>query len=47
MTGEDHHILEPERQDRWMQTIQAWFAKHLQGNSQWWDHLYPKTPLDL
>ena len=47
VTGEDHHILEPERQDRWMQTIQAWFAKHLQGNSQWWDHLYPKTPLDL
>lgn len=47
ITGEDHHILEPERQDRWMQTIQAWFAKHLQGKSQWWDHLYPKTPLDM
>lgn len=47
VTGEDHHIIESERQERWMQTIQAWFAKHLQGNSQWWDHLYPKTPLDL
>ena len=47
ITGEDHHILEPERQDRWMQTIQAWFAKYLQGKSQWWDHLYPKTPLDM
>ena len=47
ITGEDHHILEPERQDRWMQTIQAWFAKYLQGKSQWWDHLYPKSPLDM
>ena len=47
VTGEDHHILEPDRQALWMQTIQAWFAKHLQGKSEWWDHLYPKTPLDL
>lgn len=46
ITGEDHHILEPERQDRWMQSIQAWFAKHLQGNSQWWDYMYPKSPLE-
>lgn len=47
VTGEDHHILEPERQTRWMQSIQAWFAKYLQDQPQWWDHLYPKSPLDL
>ena len=47
VTGEDHHIVESERQERWMKTLQAWFAKYLQDKPQWWDNLYPKTPLDL
>lgn len=42
-TGEDHHILEPERKDIWMKTMFAWFAKYLQDKPQWWDALYPKT----
>ena len=45
-TGEDHHILEPERQDIWIRTICAWFAKYLQDKPEWWDMLYPHTPYD-
>ena len=46
ITGEDHHIMEPDRQDIWMRTICAWFAKYLQDKPQWWDSLYPKTPYE-
>ena len=42
-TGEDHHILEPDRKDIWMRTMFAWFAKYLQDKPEWWDKLYPKT----
>lgn len=42
-TGEDHHILEPERQDIWIRTMCAWFAKYLQDKPQWWDSMYPKS----
>ena len=42
-TGEDHHILEPDRKDIWMRTRFAWFAKYRQDKPEWWDKLYPKT----
>lgn len=46
ITGEDHHIVEPDRQNIWMRTMCAWFAKYLQDAPQWWDSMYPATPYD-
>lgn len=41
VTGQDHHILEPVKRQKWQDTIFAWFAKHLQGDDTWWNTLYP------
>lgn len=45
VTGENHHILDYGKRTRWQQTIFAWFAKYLQGDSAWWDALYPPKAL--
>ena len=39
--GQDHHILELHRRREWMETMMAWFQKHLKDDSTWWDDLYP------
>lgn len=39
-TEQDHFILEPERREKWTASIQAWFARFLQGDSTWWEQLY-------
>ncbi len=43
--GQDHHILDYEKQVKWVNTYYAWFAKWLQDDSTWWDTLYPKKNL--
>ena len=43
--GENHHILEYAKREKWMATQMAWFAKWLKGDSTWWDALYPKKHL--
>ena len=45
VTGQNHHILDYNKRHKWQNTIFAWFAKYLQGDSTAWDTLYP--PLDL
>lgn len=40
--GEDHWILRYPKRVRWMETILAWFDRHLKGQPEWWNHLYPK-----
>lgn len=40
--GQDHHILDYSKRTKWQNTIFAWFAKHLKGQPEWWNSLYPK-----
>ncbi len=39
--GADHHIHKYSRRVEWTNTILAYFAKHLKGESAWWDDMYP------
>lgn len=39
--GENHGIYNYAKRIEWNNTIYAWFAKWLKGDSQWWDSLYP------
>lgn len=43
--GENHVITNVEKRQLWQDTIMAWFAKWLQGDSRWWDDLYPERHL--
>lgn len=40
--GENHVITNFDKKLIWQDTIMAWFAKYLQGDSRWWDELYGK-----
>ena len=39
--GQNHWILEHDRRIVWNDTILAFFAKYLEGRSEWWEDLYP------
>lgn len=41
--GDNHHILAREKTFHWWATMLAYFDKHLKGQPQWWDSLYPAT----
>ena len=43
--GEDHHILDYAKREKWLATQMAWFQRWLKGDSSWWDALYPKKSL--
>ena len=43
--GENHHILDYAKKEKWLATQMAWFQKWLKGDSTWWDALYPKKHL--
>ena len=43
--GQNHHILDYGKRVKWQDTIFAWFAKYLKGDSGPWDTMYP--PLNL
>lgn len=45
VAGENHHILEYGKKEKWLATQMAWFQKWLKGDSTWWDALYPKKHL--
>lgn len=40
--GEDHWILRYPKRVLWMETILAWFDRHLKDQPEWWSHLYPR-----
>ena len=40
--GENHHILDYSKKDKWLATQMAWFARWLKDDPTWWDALYPK-----
>ncbi|WP_102796295.1 S9 family peptidase [Bowmanella denitrificans] len=39
--GDNHHILTREKTFHWWATMLAYFDKHLKGQPQWWESLYP------
>ncbi|MBQ8867740.1 MAG: S9 family peptidase [Bacteroidaceae bacterium] len=43
--GQDHHILDYTKREKWLATQMAWFQRWLKGDSSWWDALYPKRHL--
>ena len=43
--GENHHILDYTKKEKWLATQMAWFAKWLKDDPTWWDALYPKKNL--
>ena len=43
--GENHHILDYAKKEKWIATQMAWFQKWLKGDPAWWDALYPKKNL--
>ena len=43
--GENHHILEYTKKEKWLATQMAWFQKWLKDDPSWWDALYPKKHL--
>ena len=43
--GENHHILDYGKREKWLATQMAWFAKWLKDDPMWWDALYPKKHL--
>ena len=43
--GENHHILEYSKKEKWLATQMAWFQKWLKDDASWWEALYPKKNL--
>ena len=43
--GENHHILDYNKREKWLATQMAWFQKWLKDDPTWWDALYPKKNL--
>ena len=43
--GENHHILDYGKKEKWLATQMAWFQKWLKDDPSWWDALYPKKHL--
>ena len=43
--GENHWIIDYKKRILWSDSIMAWFAKYLKGDTAWWDALYPKKSL--
>lgn len=40
---EDHVVSDFKKRAEWARTIQAWFAKYLKGQPEWWEDLYPAS----
>ncbi|WP_028902556.1 prolyl oligopeptidase family serine peptidase [Prevotella sp. P6B4] len=45
VTGENHHILDYAKKEKWLATQMAWFQKWLKDDPTWWDALYSKKHL--
>ncbi|MBQ9356607.1 MAG: S9 family peptidase [Prevotella sp.] len=39
--GENHHIQDYKKREKWIATQMAWFQHWLKDDSSWWDALYP------
>ena len=43
--GENHHIQDYKKREKWLATQMAWFQRWLKDDPSWWDALYPKKKL--
>ena len=43
--GENHHILDYAKKEKWLATQMAWFQRWLKDDPSWWEVLYPKKNL--
>ena len=43
--GENHHILDYGKREKWLATQMAWFQRWLKDDPSWWEALYPKKNL--
>ena len=43
--GENHHILDYAKKEKWLATQMAWFQRWLKDDPSWWEALYPKKNL--
>ena len=43
--GQNHHILDYGKREKWLATQMAWFQKWLKDDPTWWNALYPKKHL--
>ena len=43
--GQNHHITDYKKREKWLATQMAWFQKWLKDDPSWWDALYPKKNL--
>ena len=43
--GQNHHITDYKKREKWLATQMAWFQRWLKGDPTWWDALYPKKHL--
>ena len=43
--GENHHILDYKKREKWLATQMAWFQRWLKDDASWWDALYPQKHL--
>ena len=43
--GENHHILDYAKREKWVATQMAWFQRWLKDDASWWEALYPKKNL--
>ena len=43
--GENHHILDYSKREKWLATQMAWFARWLKDDPTWWNTLYPPKNL--
>jgi len=43
--GENHHVLDYAKKERWLATQMAWFQRWLKDDASWWDALYPTKKL--
>ncbi len=43
--GQNHHILDYGKREKWLATQMAWFQRWLKDDASWWEALYPKKHL--
>ena len=43
--GENHHILDYQKREKWLATQMAWFQRWLKDDPSWWEALYPAKHL--
>ena len=43
--GQDHHILDPAKREKWSYATFAWFQRWLKDDPTWWNTMFPPSQL--